>query len=1179
MTRSKTNSGRVRAIFLTVILLVFPTLSAQAVVLVSNIGQTIATDSAESPSDYELAQGFRAGSHAALSSIAIKLGGSFGGAAAPTMTLHRGSPESAAIATLSSPGWVGNGTRDYTYTAPANTVLAASTNYFIVIKGSTGFVVSKETASNSEDSGGENGWSVADDRSLRTVGGTEAFTQVAGTYPSLMIRVNGVVDYPPEYSIDVWNTDFLETVGSNTATASPVGQPIVAMDSDDDTLTYTLSGTDAAKFDIDAATGQLLTKDGEKYDRETKDRYSVIVTATDSAGQTDTVEVVIMVGDEDELPLLPGTPVVTQSQTNSADLVVSWTMPDNEGRPPITDYFVIYVERDTGLGGATVKTSDLTITLTNLKAFTDYQVQVYAFNDDGRGPRSDSAFATTGPGGRCVTPTLTDRSAIYKAKLTTEEYSRTYSGIGKEVYGYGFLDSVGALAHRAFVSSSTDYKVKSAFLFDSFAAGELAFLGYAADSLVLTLDRPLSEDDKDDLRLHVCSTTFNFSDSTRRDYGSNDVDYVWESSELDWSAPEIRYLYISRAASEMSRSTRDETVTDDSPPENSLIASFSQVPAEHDGASKFFVNFHLNEEPDSLDNRTVRDGLFDVAGGKITRAKRLTRGKNNGWHIDIVPSGLDDVTLQVRPTTACDAAPGVCTADGRKLPGGLQIDVAGPVTLSVADVTVREGDATLDFVVTLSRARSTWTSVQYATGDGTAYADHDYVTTFGMLVFDPMETTKTASVAVINDSHNEGSETMELTLSSPNPSTVKLADATATGTINNTGLIPAAWISRFGRTVAEQVIDAIDIRLSSKPEPGAELSFIGNRINLDGSSNDEAFANLLTNEEITTNNFLTSTSFMYTSNNGHSDGSVSIWVRGSSSSFDGKEDNTSVDGDVLSGMIGADWTSVNTLLGISVGKSNGDGAYQSAFGDGNIKADLTGIYPYWRHEISERISAWGIMGYGSGKLTVTPDNHPSIETDTSLILGAVGLRGIAKEALNGEGIELAITSYAMKVRTSSDATRGLESAKTAVSRVRIGLESTWYSHPIIPSLEIGARHDGGDAETGFGVDIGAGLAFDVPDSRLSFDLTARTLINHESDGFKNRNISTSLSFDPKPVFDSRFNGAPHIGLVMTEDSQDWRVDYRLDLAKNRNSDLFVGFGFTEIGSDDQAIMARMGFSW
>ena len=57
---------------------------------------------------------------------------------------------------------------------------------------------------------------------------------------------------------------FDETFGDDTvATATNIGQPVTATDPDTgDTLTYTLKGTDAARFDIVSTSGQLLTKVG-----------------------------------------------------------------------------------------------------------------------------------------------------------------------------------------------------------------------------------------------------------------------------------------------------------------------------------------------------------------------------------------------------------------------------------------------------------------------------------------------------------------------------------------------------------------------------------------------------------------------------------------------------------------------------------------------------------------------------------------------------------------------------------------------------------------------------------------------------------------------------------------------------------------------------------------------------
>ena len=93
------------------------------------------------------------------------------------------------------------------------------------------------------------------------------------------------------------------------------------------------------------------------------------------------------------------------------------------------------------------------------------------------------------------------------------------------------------------------------------------------------------------------------------------------------------------------------------------------------------------------------------------------------------------------------------------------------------------------------------------------------------------ETEKTVSVDVLDDTHDEGSETMTFTLSNPVPSaTAKLGDATATGTINNSDPMPQAWIARFGRTVAEQVLDAVESRMQATRTPGVEVSLAGQRI-------------------------------------------------------------------------------------------------------------------------------------------------------------------------------------------------------------------------------------------------------------------------------------------------------------------------------------------------------------
>ena len=89
-------------------------------------------------------------------------------------------------------------------------------------------------------------------------------------------------------------------VAENSAEATNIGMPIAASDADDDTLTYTLGGSDAALFAIDSGTGQIRVGDSTTLDYETKTSYSVDVSAADPYGATAMIAVTIMVTNMDE---------------------------------------------------------------------------------------------------------------------------------------------------------------------------------------------------------------------------------------------------------------------------------------------------------------------------------------------------------------------------------------------------------------------------------------------------------------------------------------------------------------------------------------------------------------------------------------------------------------------------------------------------------------------------------------------------------------------------------------------------------------------------------------------------------------------------------------------------------------------------------------------------------------
>ena len=81
---------------------------------------------------------------------------------------------------------------------------------------------------------------------------------------------------------------------------------------------------------------------------------------------------------------------------------------------------------------------------------------------------------------------------------------------------------------------------------------------------------------------------------------------------------------------------------------------------------------------------------------------------------------------------------------------------------------------------------------------------------------------------MLDDAHDEGAETLTLTLSEPFDA--RLIDAEATGTIVNDDVVPQAWLAGFGRTVAEQVLGAVQDRLREPRAAGLEAQVAGRRI-------------------------------------------------------------------------------------------------------------------------------------------------------------------------------------------------------------------------------------------------------------------------------------------------------------------------------------------------------------
>ncbi len=304
---------------------------------------------------------------------------------------------------------------------------------------------------------------------------------------------------------------------------------------------------------------------------------------------------------------------------------------------------------------------------------------------------------------------------------------------------------------------------------------------------------------------------------------------------------------------------------------------------------------------------------------------------------------------------------------------------------------------------------------------------------------------------------------------------------------------------------------------------------------------------------------LRGSSFSLTGEADGSGGTLSFWGGSpgsgglvSGSRFAGSDASVRLDGETGAALLGTDYARGRWLVGFALSQVRAEGGYASEggsdcsglpesvpasacavavqAGNGEVEAFLTATIPYVALAVSERLRLWGAAGQGAGDVTVKTGSGGSYRADTAWSMAAAGLRGDllappapgpGSGAGSGTGPALALTSDALWVRTSSEKTVDLAASESDVSRLRVGLEGSWGvalsgGGSVTPKLELGARHDGGDAETGFGVELGGGLAWRDPKLGLTLDLSGRTLVAHDDGGLEDRGVSARLSYDPEP---------------------------------------------------------------
>ena len=1002
------------------------------------------------------------------------------------------------------------------------------------------------------------------------------------------------------------------------------GAPVLATDDDaTDTLTYTLEGAGADKFTFESETsgGQIRTKMGESYDREDKASYEVTVKVDDSNGGTDTITVTINVTNVPEF-------ISANVPTTGAFLEIVFDSQLSSVLPPLSALTVTADGETAALRESTpISVQGTAVRLAMKNLIREGQTVTVNYTDPTPGNDTEAIQDQSGSDA----PSFTDEpvtnnstvqpgvpSPVTDLTVTIDANNRfnpswgvaPVDNGGRIILGYKIewsadADLIGASAVWQNVSANTESQqthhihTPSAGQTRSYRVSAINSEGTGEASNVVTVTLPTGNLSPSAPRRLTASAT------------QRQIDLSWEPPGYEGDAGDAITGYkIERSADGTSWTN---LVTDT----GNTATTYADTNLHYDTEWHYRVSainsvgagqtakvsaitlkrntptaplnlraipsptdITLRWDPPADDGGSIINGyayrliyesvpgvwvlallvhdlsIFEHVVRNLHLGQTYTiefRAYNENGHGEVI-----DVTVTTRVPAPSGPSPGE-----RETP---TTEMAPENIPPVLAIPLADQTATVGVSFTYLIPEDAFTD---ADGDPLAYAA---ATSNGgglpsWLTFDPATRTFTGTpdpgaggpvnvTVTASDGMAVASDEFALTVLAVAPSTLQ------------------AWTSRFGRTVATHVTDAVGERLRASPEQDSQVTVGGYRLPLGrqaaGGADPDAtkpktatdrLAALLTGlvgralglvqpqgggpgtdlwaaplaadprlgqsqtlhlPAVRLRDVLLGSSFRL--NLGDADAApghlrLTAWGRVAGTQFDGRDGDLTLDGNVLTGTVGVDSVWDRWLAGVAVSHSLGGGSF-TGDGDGDLDSStLTSIHPYLRYAVNERVDVWGVLGYGWGDMTLEPGTGGTLETDTTLLMGAFGGRGILLAAPDNAGFQLATRTDAMLTRTTSGAVAGLAETEADAHRLRLVLEGTrpvlWpEGQSVTPTVELGVRHDWGDAETGFGLELGGRVQYADPTLGLTIEAAVRGLLTHEDSDYKEWGASGTIRLAP-----------------------------------------------------------------
>ena len=230
-------------------------------------------------------------------------------------------------------------------------------------------------------------------------------------------------------------------------------------------------------------------------------------------------------------------------------------------------------------------------------------------------------------------------------------------------------------------------------------------------------------------------------------------------------------------------------------------------------------------------------------------------------------------------------------------------------------------------------------------------------------------------------------------------------------------------------------------------------------------------------------------------------GSPAFWGRGDYGKLSSDDGSLDWDGNLTRAQIGLDARpGAEMLTGLALSWAQGSFDYTAPLlgeerVDGTYTTRMLSLHPYVGFSPG-RLGVWLTAGLGRGDLEID-DEQGTIgqqSSDTSLRTASVGASG---DLLDSGPTRLRVKGAATVAQVDVKGDGRIAEQTVNANRLRLALKGSHayemgMDGQVTPQLEVALRQDGGDGETGAGVEVGGGLRFEG--SGFTLEAMARSLV-------------------------------------------------------------------------------------